>query len=337
MISDARRWLTGQAEEQRVAQVWLSEGLLMNTSWVALAATASLTFGLMHPAHAGPAQVDQALKMMLASCQIANASMETKRTPEGRLDVVITLSNGQRRGVSLVKSDMDSFMAGAVEVKARASLPVIQCMDPHLDDVIATLPMLPDRPAALPPPPAPAYVPPALPAVVAPSPAPMQPARPPLPSGGELPVGVVNGTVAPVAAAAPSATVAGGRLAASVSQCKGMGGNHVVCDIKVSNRSGQDAKLIIQGGNTIVLGEEGTKSTLYSVRMGEGNHYPGGNEKELRLDLIADASPTLQFHFYYVPEALLSIKRLEVTMGARLGTDAEMQKFLFANVPIQGR
>jgi len=309
----------------------------MNTSWVALGATTVLTFGLVHQASAGPAQVDQALKVMLASCSLPNSSLETKRTPEGRLDVIITLSNGQRRAVSLVKSDMDSFMAGAVEVKARASLPVIQCMDPHIDDVIATLPSLPDRPAALPPPPPPAYVPPALPAVVAPQPAPMQPVSPPLPSSGDLPVGVVNGTVAPSAQPAPSATVAGGRLAAAVTQCKGMGGNHVQCDIRVTNRTGQDVKLIIQGTNTRVLGEEGTNVQLYQLRMGETNHYPGGNEKEIRLDLIADASPVMQFHFYYVPEALLSIKRLEVTMGARVGTDADMQKFLFANVPIQGR
>jgi len=305
----------------------------MNTSWVALAATASLGFGFAHHASAGPAQVEQALKVMLASCQIANASLETKRTPEGRLDVVISLPNGQRRAVSLVKSDMDTFMAGAVEVKSRASLPVIQCMDPHIDEVIATLPLLPDRPSAVPPPPPPAYVPPALPAVVAPSPAPMQPSAPPLPSSGDLPVGVVNGTVAPVAAAAPSATVTGGRLAAAVTQSKGMGGNHVQCDI----RTGQDVKLIIQGSNTRALGEEGTNVQLYSLRMGENNHYPSGNEKEMRLDLIADASPVMQFHFYYIPEALLSIKRLEITMGARIGTDADMQKFLFANVPIQGR
>ena len=120
-------------------------------------------------------------------------------------------------------------------------------------------------------------------------------------------------------------------------QCKGVSGNHVQCDVRVTNRSGQDAKLIIQGANTRVLGEEGSKSPLYSVRMGENNHYPSGSEKELRLDLIADGSPTLQLHFYNVPEALLAIKRLEVTMGARLGTDAEMQTFVFANVPIQNR
>jgi hypothetical protein len=309
----------------------------MNTSWVALAATASMALGLVHHASAGPAQVEQALKMMVGACSIPNAGLETKRTPEGRYEVTIAFANGQRRAVALVKSDMDTFMAGAVQVKATAPLNIIQCMDPHIDEAIATLPMLPDRPAAAPPPPAPAYVPPALPPVVAPAPPPMQPARPPLPASGDLPVGVVNGTVAPVAAAAPSATVAGGRLAAAITQCKGMGGNHVQCDVKVSNRTGQDAKLIIQGNNTRVLGEEGSKSTLYSVRMGEGNHYPGGSEKEVRLDLIADGSPTLQMHFYYVPEALLSIKRLEVTMGARLGTDAEMQTFVFANVPIVGR
>lgn len=307
----------------------------MNKSWVALGATAALGFGFAHHAGAAPAQVEQALKMMVGACTIPNAGLEAKRTPEGRYEVTIAFANGQRRAVTLVKQDIDTFMAGAVQIKATAPLHVIQCLDPHFDDAIAVLPTLPDRPAAAPPP---AYVPPTLPPVAAPAPAPMQPARPPLPAGGDLPVGVVNGTVAPVAAApTPSATVAGGRLAAAVTQCKGMGGNHVVCDLKVTNRTGQDAKLIIQGANTRVLGEEGSKSQLYSVRMGENNHYPGGNEKEVRLDLIADGSPTLQMHFYYVPEALLSIKRLEVTMGARLGTDADMQTFTFANVPIQGR
>lgn len=307
----------------------------MKTSWVALGATATLALGFAHQAGAGPAQVDQALKFMVGSCSIPNAGLEAKRTPEGRYEVTIAFANGQRRAVTLVKQDIDTFMAGAVQIKANAPLHVIQCLDPHFDDVIATLPTLPDRPAAAPPP---AYVPPSLPPVAAPAPAPMQPARPPLPAGGDLPVGVVNGTVAPSAAApTPSATVAGGRLAAAVTQCKGVQGNHVQCDVRVTNRSGQDAKLIIQGANTRVLGEEGSKSVLYSVRMGENNHYPSGNEKELRLDLIADGSPTLQLHFYYVPEALLSIKRLEVTMGARLGTDAEMQTFVFSNVPIQGR
>lgn len=310
----------------------------MNKSWIALGATALLTFGSVQLASAGPAQVEQALKMMIGSCSIPNASLETKRTPEGRYEVTIAFANGQRRTVTLVKSDTDMFMAGSVQVKANAPLHVIQCMDPHIDEAIATLPVLPDRPAAAPPPPPPAYVPPSLPPVAAPAPAPMQPARPPLPASGDLPVGVVNGTVAPVAAApAPSATVSGGRLAASVTQCKGVSGQHIQCDVKVTNRSGQDAKLIIQGTESKVLGEEGSQSRVYSVRMGENNHYPNGNEKEMRLDLIADGSPTLQFHFYNVPEALLSIKRLEITMGARLGTDAEMQKFVFADVPIRGR
>lgn len=310
----------------------------MNKSWVALGATATLAFGLAQPAAAGPAQVEQALKMMIGACSIPNAGLEAKRTPEGRYEVTIAFANGQRRAVTLVKQDIDSFMAGAVQVKATAPLHVIQCLDPHFDDAIATLPTLPDRPAAAPPPPPPAYVPPALPPVVAPAPAPMEPARPPLPAGGDLPVGVVNGTVAAAPTApAPSATVSGGRLAAVVTQCKGAGGGHVQCDIRISNRTGQDVKLIVQGANTRVLGEEGTNVSLYQLRMGENNHYPGGNDKEIRLDLIADAAPVMQFHFYNVPDALLSIKRLELTMGARVGTDADMQKFLFANVPIQGR
>ena len=186
------------------------------------------------------------------------------------------------------------------------------------------------RPGPLP---AAAYVPPTLPPVAAP----VQPTRPPLPASGELPVSVINGTVAPVAATAPSAMAVGARLAALVNSCKGLPGSHVQCDIKVSNRTGQDVKLLVQGAHTRLMGEEGSQSLLYSVKMGEHTHYPAGSEKELRMDLIADGSPVLQFHFYNVPEALLSIKRLEVTMGARIGTDADLQKFSFANVPIQGR
>ena len=78
-------------------------------------------------------------------------------------------------------------------------------------------------------------------------------------------------------------------------------------------------------------------SPLYSVRMGEQTHYPAGGDKEIRMELIADAAPTLQFHFYGVPEALLSIKRLSVAIGARVGTDGDMQNFTFANIPIQNR
>ncbi len=290
-------------------------------------------------AAASPANVDQSLMFIQGGCSLPNAAVEVKPTPEGRLEVRITLADGQRRATTLVKQDLDIFMQKAHLALMRQTMAVNNCMDPYVSEIINTLPQLPDRPAAAPAPAAPAapaYVPPPM---QAPAPAPTPaPVRPALPATGELPVGVVNGTVAPSAAApAPSATVAAGRVAAAVTQCKGLQGNHVTCDIKVSNRSGQDAKLIIQGANTRVMGEEGSQSAVYMVRMGEHNHYPNGNEKEMRLDLIADGSPTLQFHFYNVPEALLAIKRLEVTMGARLGTDAEMQRFVFANIPIQGR
>jgi hypothetical protein len=239
------------------------------------------------------------------------------------MEVLIALANGQRRAVSLVNTDIDTFMAGAVQLKARESLAVIQCMDPQLDEVVATLPTLPLKPAPAPPP-ALAYVPPSLPPVAPPP----QPVTNP-------PVTVVIATVN--AAPAPAAAQTSGRLATSLEKCRSVDGGHIQCDVRVSNRTGRDAKLMVFGAQTKALGEEGSQTLLDAIKMGERMVYTNGGEREATVDLIADASPVVQFHFWYVPKGLLSLKRVEITLAARLGADAEKQTFTFANLPIEGR
>ncbi len=303
---------------------------LATIAWAALAAAPS--------ARAAPPDVDQAMTFIRGACSLQGASLELKTTPEGRLEVRITLGNGQRRTATLTHRDVDRFSEVATNVMATTtSLAITSCMDPYVSDVVGTLSQLPDRPAA--PPPAP-FTPPTLPSPqVMPSPPPpavqgvVRQAQP----AGDMPVAVVNGTVATTAAVPAVAAAAGNRLALTVERCKGVDGGHVQCDVKVANRTAQDLKVTVQANDTRLLGEDSSQSKLYNMRLGENNLYPGGNEREIRMDLLADAAPTIQLHFYSVPVALLAVKRLEVSIGARIGADTVVQSFTFANIPIQGR
>lgn len=302
---------------------------------VAVAAAVSVLGALAPAAQAAPPDVDNAMLLIRGACTMANAALDIKPTPEGRLELRITLPNGQRRVVTLVHRDVERFMDVATNAMTAAPMQVGACMDPYISEVTNTLSQLPERPSA--PPPAP-YTPPSLPAPsVMPSPPPPAmapaPARPALPPTGELPVGVVNGT----APAAPVASATGDRVTVSVQRCRGADRTHVICEVKVHNRLAQDAKVAVAADESILRGEEGTLSKLYSIRMGENMLYKSGADHEIRFDLLADAAPVLQFHFHSVTEGLLSIKRLEIRIGARVGTDGEKQTFTFANIPIQGR
>lgn len=287
-------------------------------------------------AHAAPADADNAMLLIRGACTMSGARLDIKTTPEGRLQVIITLPNGQRRMVTLEHRDVDRFMDVATNVMAGSNLQTTACMDPYVSDVTNTLSQLPERPAAPPPPAAAPYTPPALPApTVMPSPPPpvAAPPRPALPPAGDLPVGVVNGTVP----AAPAAAATGNRLAVSVQRCRGTDRSHVICELKVHNRMGQDAKISVEADESLLLGEDSSRTKLYSLRLGEHTLYKSGANHEINFDLLADAAPVILFHYYNVPEALLSIKRMEVRIGARVGTDGEKQTFTFANIPITGR
>lgn len=300
-------------------------------------ALGAMAVALGSTAQAAPADADNAMLLIRGACTMSGARLDIKTTPEGRLQVIITLPNGQRRMVTLEHRDVDRFMDVATNAMTAAPMQVGACMDPYIGDVTNTLSQLPERPAAPPPPAAAPYTPPALPApTVMPSPPPpavAAPPRPALPPAGDLPVGVVNGT----APAAPVAAAAGNRLAVTVQRCRAPDRSQVICELKVHNRMGQDAKISVESDETQLLGEDSSRTKLYSLRLGERTLYKSGANHEIFFDLIADAAPVIQFHYYNVPEALLSIKRMEVRIGARVGTDGEKQTFVFANVPITGR
>jgi hypothetical protein len=302
----------------------------MNTSWVALGAAALCALAPLQRAAAASAQTEQAMTMIRAACGLANTTLDIQPTPEGRLELRVALANGQRRVMTLQNRDLDAFTDSATLAITWAPIQLASCMDPYIQDITAALAQLPERPAPAPAPPPPAFVPPTL----APAAAPPAPPRPALPPTGDMPVGAVLGT-AP--APAVMAAQAGGRLAVSISGCRAVQGPHVQCDLRVTNRTGKDAKLVVQGQNSRVLGEEGSQVQLSAVKMGEHMHYTTSGDHQATMDLIADASPPVQFHFWHVPAALLAIKRMELSLGARIGTDVEVQTFTFSNLPIQGR
>lgn len=316
----------------------------MKNLWRMSVMAALTGYACLPSGNATAQQTQQALFLVRAVCTLPNASLDLRRTAQGRLDVTIQLAGGQRRTVTLVRSDTDTFLSGAVDLKMRESLDVIQCMTPYLDEVSATLPSLPERPAPLPAPaPAPVpYVPPTMPAptVVAP-----QPADPPatVPTPATAPPAAVPATVGGAGSAAdgslviPLAEAADGGLSMRLTGCHALGRWDVQCEFKFTNRTGRDLKLVIEPYKVRAVGEDGSRSGMGAVRIGDREQRMSAGTQRTTVDVVAGVSPTVGLTFHMVPNTMLSIKRLEVSLGARIGGEAEIQAFTFKDVPIQGR
>ncbi len=115
-------------------------------------ALGALAVALGSSAQAAPADAKNAMLLIQGACSMSGARLDIKPTPEGRLQVIITLPNGQRRMVTLQHRDVDTFMDVATNVMAGSNMQTTACMDPYVSDVTNTLSQLPERPAAPPPP-----------------------------------------------------------------------------------------------------------------------------------------------------------------------------------------
>jgi hypothetical protein len=292
-------------------------------------------------------QVDQAMTLIRATCTLPNTALEMRPTPEGRLELRITLADGQRRSMALARRDLDSFTDTAAQLMSRLSFDLTGCMEPYLNEAMAGLAGLPDRPTAAAPPP---YVPPALPTPVLPAlPTPVPPApgpvaaasappRPVLPTTGDLPVAFVNNPG--LAASAPAGTAApvspNGSFSMRVNGCRAAGRN-VVCEVKLSNDTGKDVRVVAQGSYSKLFGEDGTQLQAAWATLGNQQADLRQGSQLYYFTLIADTSPVFNISFHEVPSILTSIKRLEVALGVQTTKGTEMQKVTQADVLIQGR
>lgn len=120
--------------------------------------------------------------------------------------------------------------------------------------------------------------------------------------------------------------------------CHALGRWDVQCEFKFTNRTGRDLKLVIEPYKVRAVGEDGSRSGMGAVRIGDREQrMSASTQQRTTVDVVAGVSPTVGLTFHMVPNTMLSIKRLEVSLGARIGGEAEIQAFTFRDVPIQGR
>lgn len=295
----------------------------------------------MAPAHAAPANVEQAITLIKGVCALPGAALDISPSPDGWLVLRIAMADGRRASTALANRDLDAFAETTQARQARQPFDLSACMEPYVNQVISTLMRMPERVAGPAPNVSPAqpaggaYQPPLLPA--SPAPAPLRPAAPALPAG-ELPVGVILGTTAATAVVATTSTAAApsGVLSFRVAGCRATG-RDVTCDVKVSNESGQDYRVVVLGGYTKMYGADGSEINASWALMGNQRDDMRYGKREAVVKVIADTAPVLSVLFQAVPEVLNSIKRLEISVGPQTTNGTELQKLTLADVQIQGR
>ena len=294
---------------------------------------------------AAPVNVEQAITLIKGACALPGAALDITPSPDGWLTLRIALPDGRRASTALANSDLDAFAETMQMQQARQPFDVSACMEPYANQVISTLMRMPERvsgpatsaAAAAPTPPSNGgFQPPVLPSLPARAPAAPRPAAPLLPAG-DLPVGVILGTTAALAAA-PGAAAAAPRGAISfrVAGCRASG-RDVTCDVKVSNETAQDYRVVVQGGYTKLYGADGSEIHASWALMGNQRDDMRHGKREAVVKVIADTSPVLSVLFQAVPEVLNTIKRLEISVGPQTSNGVELQKLTLADVQIQGR
>ena len=297
------------------------------------------------PAHAAPAQVEQAITLIKGVCALPGAALDISPSPDGWLVLRIAMADGRRASTALANRDLDAFAEATQMQQSRQAFDLSACMEPYVNQVISTLMRMPERVAGPAPnagltvspaqPSSGGYQPPVLPS--SPAPAPLRPAAPALPAG-DLPVGVILGTTAATAVVATTSPAAAPRgvLSFRVAGCRATG-RDVTCDVKVSNESGQDYRVVVQGGYTKLYGADGSEINASWALMGNQRDDMRYGKREAVVKVIADTAPVLSVLFQAVPEVLNSIKRLEISLGPQTTNGIELQKLSLADVQIQGR
>jgi hypothetical protein len=274
-------------------------------------------------------QVNAALLFLQASCGIRDARLESRRA-EGRL--LLTLRTPQfTRQTNLVHNDLRLFTEEAMKRNSEMPPELGACFDPASNQVINVLMELPANVASLPmaPPPAaqPAqsggYVPPMVTAP-APAPAPM----------------VVQATpAAPAAAPATTTTAAAtaGDPSYAIQGCRVYDDSdaHVLCEVRVSNRSGRDLTIAVNRARTRLFDSDGNEQRMNSLKLSSQN--VDWRDSIGRVRVINDTAPIIQVNFYYVPKHWRQIKRIDLSIGHDTQDSTQMQVVSASDVPIKGR
>ncbi len=292
--------------------------------------TAAVATAVLWPAAAwaDAPQVNAALLFLQATCGIKDARLESRRA-EGRL--LMTLRTPQfTRQTNLVHNDLRLFTEESMKKNSEMPPELGACFEPASNQVINVLMELPPNVASLPlaPPPAPpaapqggGYVPPM---VTAPAPAPT----------------VVQATVpapAAVVAQAPAQTAVAGTLSYNVQGCRVFDDtdDHIVCEVRVSNKTGRDLTIAINRARTRLLDINGNEQRMDGMKLSQQNVEWRDNTG--RVKVINDTSPLIHVNFHYVPKSWKFIKRLDLSIGYDTADGPQMQVLPTPDLPIRGR
>lgn len=293
--------------------------------------TGALAAALLAPiaARADAPQVNAALLFLQASCGIKDAKLEARRS-EGRL--LLTLRTPQfTRQTNLVHNDLRLFTEESMKRNSEMPPELGACFDPASNQVINVLMELPANVASLPmapPPAAPAaqgggYVPPMV-TTPAPAPAPMTvQATPAAPA-----VAPTTTTTAAATAGDPSYAIQGCRVYDDSDA-------HVLCEVRVTNRSGRDLTIAVNRARTRLFDSDGNEQRMNSLKLSSQN--VDWRDSIGRVRVINDTSPIIQVNFYYVPKHWRQIKRIDLSIGHDTQDSTQMQVVSASDVPIRGR
>jgi hypothetical protein len=295
--------------------------------------TGALAAALLAPfaARADAPQVNAALLFLQATCGMKDAKLEARRS-EGRL--LLTLRTPQfTRQTNLVHNDLRLFTEESMKKNSEMPPELGACFDPASNQVINVLMELPANVASLPmaPPPAPpaaqggGYVPP-MASTPAPAPAPT----------------VVQATPAPAVAAPPvtmQSAPAGtpGEPSYAVQGCRVFddSDDHVVCEVRVTNKTGRDLVIAVNRPRTKLYDVNGNQQGMDNLKLSAQNVE--WRENTARVKVINDTAPLIQVNFNYVPKAWKFIKRLDLMIGYDTMDGPKMQVVQASDMPIRGR
>jgi len=268
--------------------------------------------------------VNAAVLFLQASCGLKGARLEARRS-EGRL--MLTLRAPQLvRQTNLVHGDLPLFTEESMKKNAEMPPELGACFEPASNRIIDALMELPANVASLPMAPPPAaqgggYVPPQ---VAGAAPAPPPPAAT-----------VVQPTGAPAAVAV--AAPATGEPSYSVLGCRVSDDSdaHVLCEVRVSNKTGRDLTIAVNRARTRLLDSDGNEQRMNSLKLSSQN--VDWRENTARVRVINDTSPVIHVNFYHVPKHWKLAKRMDLSIGFDTLDGAKMQVVSAADLLISGR
>jgi hypothetical protein len=297
------------------------------TAVAAVAVAAALALPTV--ARADAPQVNAALLFLQATCSIKDARLEARRS-EGRL--LLTLRTPQfTRQTNLVHNDVRLFTEESMKKNSEMPPEMGACFDPASNQIISVLLELPANVASIPlaPPPAAAaapaaqgggYVPPMI--------------STPAPAAAPTVVQATPG--APTPAASP---VRAGELSYAVQGCNvsDQSDAHVVCGVRISNRSGRDHLVLFNRHRTRLLDADGNERKMDDLKLSTQRIEWRDNYTFAGVRVINDTSPLVQITFHNVPPRWRVVKRLDLVVGTDGGEGVSTQTVSASDLTINGR